>query len=206
MDKKNENCIPSYLKFSPSYNYIHTDKVKLPTRLNKHDSEPRLQVSDDGLIIRCKSDGYGDAGAIRANRYVPPELGLFYYEIVIIDRGVHGRIGLGFCEPDIPLNSMPGWNCKSYGYHGDDGKSYYTGEKYGPVFTTGDTIGVGINFLNNTIFFTKNGLHLGTAFTRVKSNNLYPMIGMGSSRESIQINFGQKKFMFDIYEYAKVGF
>ncbi|CAI2171852.1 8376_t:CDS:2 [Funneliformis geosporum] len=88
MDKTN----PSYLIFSPSYNYIITDKFKLPTKLNKHDSATRLRVNDDGLKVVCEGAGYGEAGAIRANRSVPPEVGLFYYEIVIIDRGVHGLV------------------------------------------------------------------------------------------------------------------
>ncbi|CAI2171850.1 8375_t:CDS:2 [Funneliformis geosporum] len=101
---------------------------------------------------------------------------------------------------------MIGWDYNSYGYHGDDGKkftSHIAGRKYGPLFTTGDTIGVGINFLNRTIFFTKNGIHLGKCLLK-KCDNLYPMIGMESIRESVEINFGQKQFSFDIYEYAKV--
>ena len=57
-----------------------------------------------------------------------------------------------------------GWYSGSYGYHGDDGKKFkgYVIDKiYGPLFTTGDTVGVGINNFNNTIFFTNNGIHLG---------------------------------------------
>ncbi|GET00325.1 glucose-induced degradation complex subunit VID30 [Rhizophagus clarus] len=213
MDEKNNKCIPiipSYLKFSPAYNYINSNKIKLPTKLNANDSSDMLKVSEDGLklvYVGAHLDlRFTFVGSIRANYHVPPEVGLFYYEINVIDKGTRGIIGLGFCEPNIRLGGMPGWDYRSYGYHGDDGQKFASsgkGSSYGPTFTTGDTIGVGINFYNNTMFFTKNGIHLGTAFTDVDSNVLYPVIGMRSLRECVVVNFGQKSFMFDIDQYAQ---
>ncbi|CAB4433533.1 unnamed protein product [Rhizophagus irregularis] len=195
------------MPFSPAYNYINSNKIKLPTKLNASDSSKWLKVSEDGLTIIYRGDlRYSYVGSIRANHYVPPEVGLFYYEINIIDKGTCGIIGLGFCEPNIRLGTMPGWDYKSYGYHGDDGKKFASSGKgsiYGPTYTTGDTVGVGINFFNNTMFFTKNGIHLGTAFTHVESSTLYPVIGLRSLRECVLVNFGQKQFMFDIDQYIQ---
>lgn len=60
-----------------------------------------------------------------------------------------------------------GWDKGSYGYHGDDGNSFCSsgnGQPYGPTFTTGDIIGCGVNLVDNTCFYTKNGHHLGIAF------------------------------------------
>lgn len=63
--------------------------------------------------------------------------------------------------------SFTGWDKGSYGYHGDDGNSFCSsgnGQPYGPTFTTGDIIGCGVNLIDNTCFYTKNGHHLGIAF------------------------------------------
>ena len=67
------------------------------------------------------------------------------------------------------LHQHIGWERQSYGYHGDDGHSFCssgTGQPYGPTFTTGDVIGCCINLIDNTCFYTKNGVNLG------KVNNL----------------------------------
>lgn len=64
--------------------------------------------------------------------------------------------------------TFSGWDKHSYGYHGDDGHSFCssgTGQPYGPTFTTGDVIGCGVNLIDNTCFYTKNGHNLGVAFT-----------------------------------------
>lgn len=65
------------------------------------------------------------------------------------------------------MNVILGWDKQSYGYHGDDGNSFCSsgnGQPYGPTFTTGDIIGCGVNLVDSTCFYTKNGHHLGTAF------------------------------------------
>ena len=57
-----------------------------------------------------------------------------------------------------------GWDKHSYGYHGDDGHSFCssgTGQPYGPTFTTGDVIGCCVNLIDNSCFYTKNGINLG---------------------------------------------
>lgn len=74
---------------------------------------------------------------------------------------------------------MIGWDKHSYGYHGDDGHSFCssgTGQPYGPTFTTGDVIGCGVNLIDNTCFYTKNGHHLGIAFTDLPVSNLHIII------------------------------
>ena len=73
-------------------------------------------------------------------------------------------------------------------------------QEYGPTFTTGDIIGCGLNMVQNSIFYTKNGQNLGNAFINLPTRytDFYPTIGLCSPGEIVQINFGQEPFVFDI--------
>ncbi len=78
-------------------------------------------------------------------------------------------IGIGFADKAVALTRTPGWEPNSYGYHGDDGHFYASqnvGKHYGPTFTAGDVIGCGLNFRTSSIFYTKNGEHLGECMPR----------------------------------------
>ncbi|KAJ3067972.1 Ran-binding protein 9, partial [Rhizoclosmatium hyalinum] len=98
-----------------------------------------------------------------------------------------------------------GWDPGSYGYHGDDGflfESTGKGKPYGPTYTKGDTIGCIVNFMDNTMSFTKNGILIGVAFRDLKPDvPLYPTVGFRTHGESMQINFGETLFKFDIEGY-----
>jgi len=131
----------------------------------------------------------------------------------------------------------PGWEPNSYGYHADDGHSFNqtgTGRSYGPTYTSSDVVGCGINFIDNTIFYTKNGVHLGaqtqgpelirlrrlrplTTFVECREplvhagtafrdvkGVFYPTVGMRTPGEIMLANFGQRPFRFDIEGYVKV--
>jgi len=100
------------------------------------------------------------------------------------------------------MNRLPGWDKQSYGYHGDDGNSFCSsgnGQSYGPTFTTNDIIGCGVNLVDNTCFYTKNGHHLGIAF-RDLPPKLYPTVGLQTPGEIVDANFGQKPFQFDVFD------
>jgi hypothetical protein len=159
----------------------------LPSRWNPQDKHAGLEVLGDGYEVKyvgSKSAGDRDheASSIRADHAMPPQCGIYYYEIEILSRkreeydleasarldpsNVYSRssIGIGFSEKDVPLSRPPGWEPKSWAYHGDDGYSFCcqsAGKLYGPPFTTGDIIGCGVNFNTGRAFFTKNGVNLG---------------------------------------------
>ncbi|ORX45314.1 SPRY-domain-containing protein [Hesseltinella vesiculosa] len=183
--------------------------LRLPSHLNNLDKSRYLEVDKSGLSVSYVGPGRGEehAGAVRANLPMPPQCGVYYFEMQIKSKGVDGYIGIGFCGPKNDLRRLPGWDTFSYGYHGDDGHSFEgsgTGKTYGPRFSTGDVIGCGVNFADHTAFYTKNGLSLGVAFTDIDTSKpLYPCLGMRTSGEVVTINFGQSPFAFDIAHYVK---
>ncbi|KAI8419707.1 hypothetical protein MSG28_008394 [Choristoneura fumiferana] len=141
-----------------------------------------------------------DAASVRATHPIPAACGLYYFEVRIVSKGRDGYMGIGLSAHGVNMNRLPGWDKNSYGYHGDDGHSFCssgTGQPYGPTFTTGDVIGCGVNLVDNTCFYTKNGHHLGIAF-RGLPPNLYPTVGLQTPGEVVDANFGQQPFVFDI--------
>ncbi|RIB09164.1 concanavalin A-like lectin/glucanase domain-containing protein [Gigaspora rosea] len=176
------------------------------------------------LLIKDPDDY--KAAVVRANHPAPSVCGIFYFEIKIIDKGKNGMIGIGYCTKQSDkkkddsnyINNMlmPGqenesWGC---GYHGDDGYSFCSGSGtpydksfrgvfgyisgYIPGYTTGDIVGCYLNFRENIVFYTKNGINLGIA-CHLHSNFkgiLYPCVGFRSQGGSVKANFGNEIFKY----------
>eukprot|EP00878_Enallax_costatus_P006903 GHUV01007233.1.p1 GENE.GHUV01007233.1~~GHUV01007233.1.p1 ORF type:complete len:241 (+),score=55.60 GHUV01007233.1:288-1010(+) len=177
--------------------------VEEPTEFNTSNHGPSLEIGKDKLSIRYVGEGRhgNDVGGIQANRPVPTQQLIYYFELTVLDQGEAGRIGLGFSDKSFKVTRQPGWEPNSYGYHGDDGRKFYNsgkGEDYGPTYGTGDTVGAGFHFGKQEIFFTRNGTKLKTAFRNVACQNMYPTVGLHSKNEHIQVNFGQQPFKFDL--------
>ena len=131
-----------------------------------------------------------------------------YFEVEIGEGaralGNVGSCSIGLCTQSFPLyGSQPGWNQESYGYNGDDGRRYTQGigTQYGECFGVGDTIGCGIDYLNKTIFFTKNGEPLDAFACEVFDKPLYPTVGI-DTHHPIHLNLGDhRSFVFDLAGY-----
>ena len=168
-----------------------------------------LEVSSDYLKVSYRAFGGSDedSAAIRGNSEILNNNPINYYEVKILNTGREGFIGIGLAHYYCDLDRLPGWEMYSFGYHGDDGHLFDcsgTGKKYGPKFWKGDVIGVCWNFIEKTIFFTKNGIGLPIAFQQyawVDLPSMAPIIGLRSEGESINANFGKKFFEFDIEAY-----
>lgn len=185
------------------------DRPPAPLSFSDGDKADHLECSSDGLSVTYSGPGREekDAASVRADVSIPTSgLGLYYFEITIADHGDTGRIGIGLCARNVRLEKMPGWESGSYAYHGDDGMLFLrtgaSGTPYGPKYGTGDVIGCCWDLVDNTVFFTKNGKHLGTAF-RSLSGTLYPTIGMQSMGGRVKANFGTDPFVFDIEAFAQ---
>ncbi|KAI6655275.1 SPRY domain-containing protein 3-like [Oopsacas minuta] len=121
-----------------------------------------------------------------------------YFEIEVLNTGRAGTITIGLCDLNYNLTRQPGWDGKSIGYHGDDGKLFCEqgfGKAWkGTPFQEGDIIGCGIDFDAGissccSVYFTKNGELIDTiSDIRIPNGGLYPMIGMHSQGEKARLN------------------
>ncbi|XP_050521165.1 ran-binding protein 9 isoform X1 [Daktulosphaira vitifoliae] len=189
------------------YPMVDENDTPLPRSWNSKDKFTNLGLSQNNIRVHYKGHGktHKDAASVRATHPIPASCGLYYFEVKIVSKGRDGYMGVGLSAQGVNMNRLPGWDKHSYGYHGDDGHSFCssgTGQPYGPTFTTGDVIGCGVDLVHNKCFYTKNGTHLGTAFTDLPPN-LFPTVGLQTPGEVVDANFGQWPFVFKIEEMMK---
>ncbi|RZC62677.1 hypothetical protein C5167_024420 [Papaver somniferum] len=206
---------------------IDTVEEEVPKHLNTINSSGGfLVVSSDKLSVQYTNvslHGH-DVGVIQGNCPAPSKILVYYFEIYVKNSGTKGQIAIGFSSENFKMRRQPGWEANSFGYHGDDGLLYRghgKGESFGPTFTAGDTVGGGINYASQELFFTKNGELIGTVYKDVKGP-LYPTIAVHSQNEEyacfpllidlssslhdiavlefmqVNVNFGQKPYVFDL--------
>ncbi|KAM9963793.1 hypothetical protein ACTFIW_007047 [Dictyostelium discoideum] len=201
-NNNNSNNIPNN-----SSTLYRQNLYELPTNWSSKEKCSHLELSSNSLRVTYKNNKTdNEAGLIRANCCIPPSCGIYYFEITVISKGRDGYIGIGVCTSTMLLSRLPGWERNSFGYHGDDGnlfKGSGTGISYGPTYTTGDVVGCCINFVQGAIFFTKNGVPLGEATKEIKGLSLYPCVGLRTPGESLEANFGQRPFAFDVDQLFK---
>uniref|UniRef100_A0A0A1X548 Ran-binding proteins 9/10 homolog n=1 Tax=Zeugodacus cucurbitae TaxID=28588 RepID=A0A0A1X548_ZEUCU len=189
------------------YPNVNEAETPLPRCWSPHDKCLSIGLSQNNLHVHYKGVGnkHDGSASVRTAHPIPPACGLYYFEVKIVSKGKDGYMGIGLTAQQFRMNRLPGWDKQSYGYHGDDGNSYSSsnnGQSYGPTFTTGDVIGCCVNFVDNSCFYTKNGIDLGVAFRDlpVHKCKLYPTVGLQTPGEEIDANFGQEPFKFDQIE------
>ncbi|KAK5992403.1 Ran-binding protein 9 [Cladobotryum mycophilum] len=178
----------------------------LPTKLNKDDMWNAIEIHSDGLGLkhvgqRNHPDRDHEASAVRADHFMPPQCGIYYFEVRILSgKREDTTIAIGFSTKAAATSRPVGWEAESWGYHGDDGRCFTgqnIGRHYGPTFNHGDVVGCGVNFRDRTAFFTKNGVKLDDAFHDIKGK-LYPSVSLKKPGEEILVNFGQEPFIYNI--------
>ncbi|MBA0856691.1 hypothetical protein Goshw_001710 [Gossypium schwendimanii] len=198
------------LRSSAAPTEMEEDEEEAPKELNTINSSGGfLVVAPDKLSVKYTTvnlHGH-DVGVVQANKPAPVKCLLYYFEIYVKDAGAKGQIAIGFTNEGFKMRRQPGWEVNSCGYHGDDGLLYRgqgKGDAFGPTYTTGDTVGGGINYASQEFFFTKNGVLVGTVCKEKEmKGRLFPTIAVHSQNEEyayllVHVNFGQKKFAFDL--------
>lgn len=62
-------------------------------------------------LIGCKGtgrNGENDAAAVKADHPIPPQCGVYYFEVTIVSKGQLGFIGVGFSSDRVALTRLPG--------------------------------------------------------------------------------------------------
>ncbi|KAG7593967.1 LIS1 homology motif [Arabidopsis thaliana x Arabidopsis arenosa] len=194
------------IRLAATRNAKEDEGEDLPTELNTINSAGGfLVVSPDKLSVKYTNTNlHGhDVGVVQANKPAPIKCLTYYFEIFVKDSGIKGQIAIGFTKESFKMRRQPGWEVNSCGYHGDDGFLYRgqgKGEPFGPKYTKDDTVGGGINYASQEFFFTKNGAIVGKIPKDIRGH-LFPTVAVHSQNEEVLVNFGKKKFAFDIKGY-----
>ena len=195
-------------KLKPSYCDLlnfNCEKYQLPEKFSSEDRSNRIEVNNGGIVVMYVGPGRSDsdAAAIRSNIPVPPQIGIYYFEVKVSSKGREGYIAVGFAIKSASLGRLTGWEPGTIGYHADDGNLYRgagTGSSFGPSYTTNDVVGCGINFVEKSFFFTKNGILIGE-ISNLKDKFHLPFfvsVGCRTIGEVLTTNFGADEFVFDI--------
>ncbi|KAF1741188.1 hypothetical protein MXB_2277, partial [Myxobolus squamalis] len=100
---------------------------------------------------------------------------------------------------------------RGYGLTVDDGKKHFDGTQIADETrkcVRGDTVGIGINFISRTIFFTKDGEFLGEDFKNIKGDEFYPAVSLHSPGANLIFNFGRTPFFynFELHIYSFLSY
>jgi hypothetical protein len=103
---------------------------------------------------------------------------------------------VGLQYTDSFLSRLPGIASNSVAVHSDTSKIHGQGLTAKPflAFGEGDTIGLFVNRVKDTIEFSKNGMLIGTAMHGLPPQPLYPCIGFDSFDATLEVNFGARPF------------
>ena len=164
---------------------------------------PSMTFSNGNLTTNGTLAGwYGSASTIFVNS------GKWYWETTITVKGSY--IHIGAAEENWAPNVSTGMNNNTYGYYSYNGTKIRnsTFTAYGTTYTTGDVIGVALDYDSGAIWFSKNGtwqnsatiseVQAGTttnaAFTGVTERLTPASAQYGTATQNH--NFGQRAFAY----------
>lgn len=163
-----------------------TPAVAVEYRFDAHRMASLILLEEDGKLATPGVDGPCDYMAAYIdtpfNCDSEPATGN-YFEIEIVSHN-SGALAIGFANPDMyqcESGDMPGWHDGSYAYHSDDGIRFggdsFREGGWDHFDQAGVVIGCGFDSQEKSIFYTRNGTLIGTAFTNVQEATLFPVVG-----------------------------
>lgn len=165
------------------------------SRWNPLDKGASVTVSSDG-----KTAGVSTGQSVRGTK--SRSSGIVQFEITVGSITTFGAL-VGVATAGANINSYPGGSAGGWGYWTYNGQVYLEGTpvSYGASFTTGDTIGVLVNFNTGQLRFYKNGVDQGLASSALLGKTLFPIVGAAASDTTssfFTINTGESPFSFPI--------
>ncbi|OII76821.1 SPRY domain-containing protein [Cryptosporidium andersoni] len=181
------------------------NNTKKPMHINVEFLPRYIGVEKDRLTVSHKGRGsHLEVGTVQSDIPIPTNCQVYYFEVLIIESQIQARCTIGIATRYYWTNREPGADKASIGYRGEDGKKIVNGNRYesfGPSFGKGDTIGCGVDFNANSVFFTLNGRFIGIATDVLDCVDYYPTISLYHSQDIVYANFGSKNFAFHLKEY-----
>ena len=167
---------------------------------NPLDSNSNHSLSNGNLDL----GGY--ASAARTNGTISVSSGKWYFEVTNTDGWDYVMVGVG---PAGTTGSYPGSDSTSWSFLAE-GNKYHNGSgtSVSPAGNSaGDIIGVALDLDNGKIYFSVNGVYVGSGDPAAGSNPAYSSVSgtltpairiwnSGNSNKNISANFGQRAFAY----------
>ncbi|CAK9200146.1 unnamed protein product [Sphagnum troendelagicum] len=142
----------------------------------------------------------------------------YYFEIKIKDR-LNTFVSIGFTNEIFKYDIATGWDSYTYAYRSygaflcdwslvkaEETVNQDLGVDFDFRYTTGDTVGAGVNYVTGKIFFTKNQKLVKLIPCNLKTT-LYPTVGFEGqehrkSTVNVEVNF-KAPYIFDLSDYMR---
>ncbi|KAG9154855.1 hypothetical protein Leryth_023912 [Lithospermum erythrorhizon] len=156
-----------------------------PTQLD--DSNVGVVFTEDRL--GCVYDGDEpdeQTFVILANKAIPRDTILFYFEMSVENGGNDGTVAIGLNSGPGVLSNPPAWDSScSRSYHGDDGFLF---GKFGEPRSPPETLLAVFN----------NGAIIGYPVPYKVNTPIFPSFSIGSRNVQISVNFGAQPYVFNL--------
>jgi hypothetical protein len=204
------------------FKYVPSSPAQIPARPALHPSS-RLSQRCSWLLDfesamemrKCASfeGAHGvvvleDDGAYKSRALPGSEGKVRYFEMTLLKvpdgptKAYEGlEVSLGLVSRAHNTVSPPGWVEESVGFHcnGNLGVNGEELEMYGPAWSQGDVVGVGIDYLSRTVFFTHEGQRLKDILhdSITKLQLACVTLSDEATTERVKLNFGDTPFKYN---------